>query len=181
MVTSSTMMNTEYRDHGEPWTLKVASLNTTLALGRRRVRSSGTSSLLPGRLPSSRATEMGVRAIYKAWPSSPSSCFHSPGIFFRERSLNHSLHMTRPVRRSSHWIICTTPLAYLPYMPRVSGQTDVLAFRSVGLSRDEYIGNLNLPLTDQSTNIPLYYIVVKALNGAGKESTILSSRYDELI
>ena len=61
-------------------------------------------------------------------------------------------------------------------MSRVSGQTDVLAFRSVGLSRDEYIGNLNLPLTDQSTDIPVYYIVVKALNGAGKESTISSSR-----
>ena len=54
---SSTMMNTEYRDRGEPWTLKVASLNTTSALERRQVRYDGTSScpLLLRLFPSSGA------------------------------------------------------------------------------------------------------------------------------
>ena len=62
-------------------------------------------------------------------------------------------------------------------MWRHSGKTDVLGFRSVGLSRDEYIGNVKLALTDKATNLPVYYVTVKAVNGAGKESAILSSRW----
>ena len=48
----------------------------------------------------------------------------------------------------------------------------------MGLSKDGYIDNVNLALTDVSMNSPIYYITVKALNRAGKESTVLSSRYD---
>ena len=48
----------------------------------------------------------------------------------------------------------------------------------MGLSKDGYIDNVNLALTNISTNSPSYYITVKALNVAGKESAVLSSRYD---
>ena len=67
---------------------------------------------------------------------------------------------------------------YVPPLPRVAGKTDVLGFRSVGLSRDEYIGNVNLTLTDKTTNSPVYYVIVKAKNGAGKESNVASSRWE---
>jgi len=54
--------------------------------------------------------------------------------------------------------------------------TDVLSFRSMGLSRDGYIDNVKLDLTDITTNTPVYHITVKTLNGAGKGSAIMSSR-----
>ena len=47
----------------------------------------------------------------------------------------------------------------------------------MGISKDGYI-KVNLALTDALTNVPIYYITVKSRNGAGKESSVLSSRYD---
>ena len=58
----------------------------------------------------------------------------------------------------------------------VTGMTDVLPFRSMGVSRDGYIDNVKLDLTDIGTNTPVYHITVKTLNGAGKGSAIMSSR-----
>ncbi|KAI0241220.1 hypothetical protein LSAT2_032838 [Lamellibrachia satsuma] len=55
------------------------------------------------------------------------------------------------------------------------GQTDVLAFHSVGLSQDGYIDKVSLALTNAATNSPVYYVVAKAVNGAGRESTLMSS------
>ena len=46
----------------------------------------------------------------------------------------------------------------------------------MGLSRDGYIDNVKLALADVLTNSPVYYITVKARNGAGKESIVMSSR-----
>ena len=57
------------------------------------------------------------------------------------------------------------------------GKADVLAFSSMGLSKDGYIGNVNFALTNVTTNTPIYYITVKAVNGAGKQSSVMSSRY----
>ena len=48
----------------------------------------------------------------------------------------------------------------------------------MGISKDGYINKVNLALTNESTNVPIYYITVKSRNGAGKESSVLSSRYD---
>ena len=58
----------------------------------------------------------------------------------------------------------------------LTGQTDLLDFQSMGLSEDGYINNVNLALTDVSTNSPVYYVTVKAINRAGKESAVMSSR-----
>jgi len=58
------------------------------------------------------------------------------------------------------------------------GKTDLLAFRRMGLSKDGYIDNVDLALTNVTTNTPVYYVTVKAVNGAGKESSVMSSRYN---
>ena len=64
----------------------------------------------------------------------------------------------------------------LIYSFYTSGKTDVLAFRSVGLSQDGFIGNINLAITDPATNLPVYYITVKSFNRANIGSTVMSSR-----
>ena len=56
------------------------------------------------------------------------------------------------------------------------GQTDVLGFRSMALSEADYVSGVSLALTDRGINSPVYYIVVKAVNGAGKHSTLMSSQ-----
>ena len=48
----------------------------------------------------------------------------------------------------------------------------------MGLSKDGYIDNVDMALTNETTNTPIYYITVKAVNGAGKESSVMSSRYN---
>ena len=58
----------------------------------------------------------------------------------------------------------------------IAGQTDVVAFRSMGLSQDGYIDKVFLALTNATTNSPVYYIVAKAVNGAGRESALMSSQ-----
>ena len=52
----------------------------------------------------------------------------------------------------------------------------MLAFHSVGLSQDGYIDKVSLALTNAATNSPVYYVVAKAVNGAGRESTLMSSQ-----
>ncbi|KAK2165039.1 hypothetical protein NP493_1368g00012 [Ridgeia piscesae] len=64
---------------------------------------------------------------------------------------------------------------YLVGIGTKKGTTDLLEFRSMGISKDGYINKVTLALTDALTNIPLYYITVKSRNGAGKESSVLSS------
>ncbi|XP_025084423.1 uncharacterized protein LOC112558273 isoform X1 [Pomacea canaliculata] len=56
------------------------------------------------------------------------------------------------------------------------GATDVLDWRNVGKEQDRYISGLNLQLTDNNTDIPLYYVTVRAYNGAGDVSPSLISK-----
>ncbi|PVD18248.1 hypothetical protein C0Q70_21774, partial [Pomacea canaliculata] len=56
------------------------------------------------------------------------------------------------------------------------GATDVLDWRNVGKEQDRYISGLNLQLTDNNTDIPLYYVTVRAYNGAGNVSPSLISK-----
>ncbi|KAJ8321023.1 hypothetical protein KUTeg_002610 [Tegillarca granosa] len=55
------------------------------------------------------------------------------------------------------------------------GGTDILNFKDMGDQQDMYIDNLNLPLTNISTKSPVYYVTVKAVNGAGLESSTVTS------
>ncbi|KAI8516764.1 hypothetical protein Bbelb_053450 [Branchiostoma belcheri] len=65
----------------------------------------------------------------------------------------------------SYWVaVGTTP-----------GGNDVSDYRNLGPGSDGYIGNLNLQLTNKTTNSPVYYLTVKAENAAGSFSTDISS------
>ena len=52
----------------------------------------------------------------------------------------------------------------------------MLDFQSLGLAEDGYISGLSLTLTDKVTLQPVYYVTVKAINGAGKSSTTKTSK-----
>lgn len=47
------------------------------------------------------------------------------------------------------------------------GETDKLPWKSVGTESSQYIGGLDLELTNQTTRSPVYYLSVRARNGAG--------------
>ncbi|XP_035698714.1 uncharacterized protein LOC118431579 [Branchiostoma floridae] len=51
------------------------------------------------------------------------------------------------------------------------GGTDVMPFENMGADRSAYINNLQLQLYDEVTGSPVYYVTVKAQNGAGAFST----------
>ena len=48
-----------------------------------------------------------------------------------------------------------------------TGGTDKLPWRSVGTESGQYISGLNLELTNQTTRSPVYYLSLRARNGAG--------------
>ncbi|CAH1239174.1 HEG1 [Branchiostoma lanceolatum] len=65
----------------------------------------------------------------------------------------------------SYWVtVGTTP-----------GDNDVRDYQSLGPETDGYVGNLNLQLTNKTTNSPVYYLTVKAENAAGSFSTNITS------
>ncbi|XP_066289761.1 uncharacterized protein [Branchiostoma lanceolatum] len=65
----------------------------------------------------------------------------------------------------SYWVaVGTTP-----------GGNDISDYQSLGSGRDGYIGNLNLQLTNKTTDSPVYYITVKAENAAGTFSQNITS------
>ncbi|XP_066275501.1 uncharacterized protein [Branchiostoma lanceolatum] len=65
----------------------------------------------------------------------------------------------------SYWVaVGTTP-----------GGSDVSAYQSLGPRTDGYVGNLNLQLTNNIANSPVYYITVKAENAAGSLSMNITS------
>ena len=49
-------------------------------------------------------------------------------------------------------------------------------FRSMGVENEGYIDNITLALTNSTTDSPMYYITVKAVNGARMVSLANSSR-----
>ena len=49
-------------------------------------------------------------------------------------------------------------------------------FRTFGTEQDGYIDNVTFTLTDVVTDLPVYYVTVKAVNGAGMVSVTGSSR-----
>ncbi|KAK7494165.1 hypothetical protein BaRGS_00014638, partial [Batillaria attramentaria] len=49
--------------------------------------------------------------------------------------------------------------------------TDILAWRNVGKEQDGYIDGLTLELTNTVSGTPVYYVTVRAANGAGDTST----------
>ena len=55
------------------------------------------------------------------------------------------------------------------------GGTNILAWTGYGIEKDIYISNLALTLTDPTTKFPVYYVSVKATNGAGLESNQVTS------
>ncbi|XP_078616233.1 uncharacterized protein LOC144884654 [Branchiostoma floridae x Branchiostoma japonicum] len=65
----------------------------------------------------------------------------------------------------SYWVaVGTTP-----------GGSDVSDYQSLGPAADGYVGNLNLQLTNKTTNSPIYYLTVKAENAAGSFSMNITS------
>ena len=58
---------------------------------------------------------------------------------------------------------------------------DILTQTSFGTDVDRFIGGLNLPITDPETNSPVYYINVVAVNGAGMQSSIETSRLHTIL
>jgi hypothetical protein len=50
-----------------------------------------------------------------------------------------------------------------------------LAWTGYGIEKDIYISNLALTLTDPTTKSPVYYVSVKATNGAELESNEVTS------
>lgn len=57
------------------------------------------------------------------------------------------------------------------------GGTDIRGWRDMGTAVSGFMDGLSLELTDEDTGTPLYYISVRATNGAGELSTIQTSRY----
>lgn len=49
----------------------------------------------------------------------------------------------------------------------IPGGTDILSWKSVGTRNDAYINGISLILTDEDTKLPLYYVTIKSVNGAG--------------
>ncbi|XP_019642103.1 PREDICTED: uncharacterized protein LOC109483513 [Branchiostoma belcheri] len=67
-------------------------------------------------------------------------------------------------------------MAYWAAVGTSPGATDVLPFENMGADRSAYIDNLQLQLYDESTGSPVYYVTVKAQNGAGAfSSEVVSS------
>ncbi|CAH1268735.1 Hypp3967 [Branchiostoma lanceolatum] len=65
----------------------------------------------------------------------------------------------------SYWVaVGTTP-----------GGNDVIDYQSLGPGTDSYVGNLDLQLTNKTTNSPIYYLIVKAENAAGSFSRNITS------
>ena len=60
------------------------------------------------------------------------------------------------------------------YMVFVGG-TDILGWTNHGTETDVYITGLSLTLTDIKIKSPVYYISMKAENGAGQESSVITS------
>ncbi|XP_078658229.1 uncharacterized protein LOC144903712 [Branchiostoma floridae x Branchiostoma belcheri] len=62
-------------------------------------------------------------------------------------------------------------MAYWAAVGTSPGGMDVLPFENMGADRSAYINNLQLQLYDETTGSPVYYVTVKAQNGAGAFST----------
>ncbi|CAC5409208.1 unnamed protein product [Mytilus coruscus] len=57
----------------------------------------------------------------------------------------------------------------------IPGGTDIMSWTAFGTEKDIYIPDLTLQLTDLKTYTPVYYVSVKAENGAGQESNPVTS------
>ncbi|XP_066298079.1 uncharacterized protein [Branchiostoma lanceolatum] len=62
-------------------------------------------------------------------------------------------------------------MAYWAALGTSPGGKDVMPFENMGADRSAYINNLQLQLYDEATGSPVYYVTVKAQNGAGAIST----------
>ncbi|XP_078575736.1 uncharacterized protein LOC144861641 [Branchiostoma floridae x Branchiostoma japonicum] len=62
-------------------------------------------------------------------------------------------------------------MAYWAALGTSPGSTEVMPFENLGADRSAYINNLQLQLYDEVTGSPVYYVTVKAQNGAGAFST----------
>ncbi|XP_078573994.1 uncharacterized protein LOC144860567 isoform X3 [Branchiostoma floridae x Branchiostoma japonicum] len=62
-------------------------------------------------------------------------------------------------------------MAYWAALGTAPGGTDVMPFENLGADRSSYINNLQLQLYNEVTGSPVYYVTVKAQNGAGAFST----------
>lgn len=56
-----------------------------------------------------------------------------------------------------------------------TGGTDILSWKTYGTESDIYITDLTLQLTNINTKQPVYYLSVKAENGAGQQSPPVTS------
>ncbi|XP_019624877.1 PREDICTED: uncharacterized protein LOC109470382 isoform X2 [Branchiostoma belcheri] len=65
--------------------------------------------------------------------------------------------------------------AYWAAVGTSPGGTDVMPFENMGPDESAYINNLQLQLYDEATGSPVYYVTVKAQNGAGAFSTVVVS------
>lgn len=52
-------------------------------------------------------------------------------------------------------------------MNPILGTADVLAWKAVGTESAQYITGFNLEVTNQTSKTPVYYLSLKAENGAG--------------
>ncbi|CAG2187681.1 unnamed protein product [Mytilus edulis] len=50
------------------------------------------------------------------------------------------------------------------------GGTDILGWKSVGTNKDAYIKGLSLTVTDEDTKLPVYFVTITSVNGAGLTS-----------
>ncbi|XP_078697384.1 uncharacterized protein LOC144925295 [Branchiostoma floridae x Branchiostoma belcheri] len=66
-------------------------------------------------------------------------------------------------------------VSYWAAVGTTPGGNDVSDYQSVGPETDGYVGNLNLQLTNKTTNSPVYYLTIKAENGAGGFSRNITS------
>ncbi|XP_078658230.1 uncharacterized protein LOC144903713 [Branchiostoma floridae x Branchiostoma belcheri] len=72
-------------------------------------------------------------------------------------------------------------MAYWAAVGTSPGATDVMAFENMGADKSAYINNLQLQLYDETTKSPVYYVTVKAQNGAGVFSTEVVSSPIKLV
>lgn len=69
--------------------------------------------------------------------------------------------------------VCISVLSvlWLFFFPSHTGGTDVLSWKLVGAESSQYITGIALELTNMTTKTPVYYVSMKAENGAGILST----------
>ncbi|XP_048258717.1 uncharacterized protein LOC124137708 isoform X1 [Haliotis rufescens] len=102
------------------------------------------------------------------------------GIFSgnKEELIDGYVTQSDPSSIKATWFAMDSESAIKSYMVAIGttqGGTDVLNWKDFGSDRDKYMDELTLTVTDLDTMTPVYYVSVKASNGADLTSDVITS------